>query len=244
MRSYFKIIPAVLLLSLTAPALAQSNTEKKGIIDIQAAGEVVTKPDMAQVTSGVVTDGETARDALSANTAAMEQLVDILKQAGIEDRDIQTSNFSVSPRYVYSNRKDANGYDLPPKIVGYQVSNNVSVRVRDLAILGQVLDKAVTVGANTISNINFGVSDTSELLNTAREQAMANAVAKAKLYAKAAGVELGRVMTISEQGGSRPQVYAKAMRASSTMSESAPVPVQGGELTYSINVSVRWELDQ
>ncbi len=198
MRSYFKIIPAVLLLSLTAPALAQSNTEKKGIIDIQAAGEVVTKPDMAQVTSGVVTDGETARDALSANTAAMEQLVDILKQAGIEDRDIQTSNFSVSPRYVYSNRKDANGYDLPPKIVGYQVSNNVSVRVRDLAILGQVLDKAVTVGANTISNINFGVSDTSELLNTAREQAMANAVAKAKLYAKAAGVELGRVMTISE----------------------------------------------
>lgn len=244
MRSYFKIIPAVLLLSLTAPALAQSNATKKGIIDIQAAGEVITKPDMAQVTSGVVTDGETARDALSANTAAMEQLVDILKQAGIEDRDIQTSNFSVSPRYVNSNRKDANGYDLPPKIVGYQVSNNVSVRVRDLAILGQVLDKAVTVGANTISNINFGVSDTSELLNTAREQAMANAVAKAKLYAKAAGVKLGRVMTISEQGGSRPQVYAKAMRTSATMAESAPVPVQGGELTYAINVSVRWELDQ
>lgn len=244
MRSYLKIIPAVLLLSLTAPAMAQSNADTKGTIDIQASGEVITKPDMAQVTSGVVTDGVTAREALNANTAAMGQLIEIFQAAGIEDRDIQTSNFSVSPQYVHSRMKDANGYELPPKIVGYRVSNNVGVRVRDLAILGTVLDKAVTVGANTISGISFSVDDSSDLLNTAREQAMANAIAKAKLYTKAAGVKLGRILSISEQGGSRPEPYAKAMRMEMAMSDAAPVPVQGGELSYAINVSVRWELDQ
>lgn len=252
MRSYLKIIPAILMLSVAPATFAQETavpsaavpqqTIEKGTMDIQASGDVIATPDMAQVTSGVVTDGDTAREALSANTAAMSELINVLKGAGIEDRDIQTSNFNVSPQYVYSNRKDDNGYDLPPKIVGYRVSNGVSVRVRNLDSLGDVLDKAVTVGANSISGISFGVNETSDLLNTARETAMAAAIAKANLYAKAAGVTLGRILSISENGGYTPQPYAKAMRSDMAIAESAPVPVQGGELTYSMSVSVRWEL--
>src|SRR5690606_34926876 len=101
----------------------------------------------AIVNSGVTTQGATAREALDANTAAMTQLIETLKAAGIEARDIQTSNFSVQPNYVYSDARDANGYSLPPKIDGYTVSNSVTVRVRNLPALGAVLDQSVSVGA-------------------------------------------------------------------------------------------------
>ena len=243
MRFLTILIPLALSTALTFPAFSQEFSEP-GIISIDGHGEVITAPDTAFVTSGVTTQGATAREALDANTAAMNELIQTLKDAGIEARDIQTSGFSVNPNYVYTDARDENGYQLPPKINGYQVYNTVNVRVRKLDTLGSVLDKAVNVGANTINGVSFSVSDTSDLLNEARKQAFADAKEKAELYAATAGVDLGELRAITEvQNMSGPIPYTAADMAYAR-AEAAPVPVEGGELTYSINVSVTWALDQ
>ena len=224
----------------TLPAAAADDSRGPGIITIEGRGEVTGAPDTAFVTSGVTTQGATAREALTANTAAMTELIDTLKASGIEARDIQTSGFSVNPNYVYTDARDANGYTLPPKINGYQVFNNVTVRVRDIAKLGDILDKAVTVGANTINGVSFSVADPSKLFDEARKAAFADARAKAELYATAAGVTLSNIRSISEtQNAGQPQPY---MMREVAMSAAAPVPVQTGELSFAINVQVTWTL--
>jgi uncharacterized protein YggE len=233
MRRFAALVPFALLAGLSLPAYA-------GTISIEGRGEVMATPDMAQINSGVTTQGATAREALDANTAAMADLIAELKAAGIEPRDIQTSGFSVNPNYVYTDERDANGYSLPPKINGYQVSNTVTVTVRKLDTLGSILDKSVTVGANTINGVSFSVADPSELYDEARKAAFADARAKAELYATAAGSTLEGILSISEgQTFNDPQPYPM-YRAD--MAASAPVPVQAGELAFAINVNVQWEL--
>ncbi len=235
------LIPLFLATALTAaPVLAQETTPVNGTISISGIGEVTAAPDTAFVNSGVTSQGATAREALDANTKAMSELIETLKAAGIEARDIQTSGFSVNPNYVYSDARDANGYQLPPKITGYQVYNNVNVRVRELAKLGSVLDKAVTVGANTINGVSFSVADPSKLYDEARKAAFADAKAKAGLYAEVAGEDLGSIRNISEvQGMGSPQPYM--MKASADAVSAGAVPIEGGELSYSINVQVTWD---
>ena len=153
------LAPFAVAAAFAMPALADDDSTMM----MTGHGEVTAAPDTAVITSGVTTEGETARAALDANTKAMSQLIDTLKAASIEARDIQTSNFSVNPNYVYSDERDANGYTKPPKIVGYTVTKSVTVHVRDLTILGTMLDKEVSVGANTINGISFAVEDPSAL---------------------------------------------------------------------------------
>jgi len=233
MRLAIALAPLALL-AAALPAMA-------GNISIEGRGEVRAAPDMALINSGVTTQGATAREALDANTAAMAELIATLKESGIEARDIQTSGFSVNPNYVYSDERDANGYTLPPKINGYQVSNTVTVAVRDLADLGTILDQSVDVGANTINGVSFSVADPSELYNEARKAAFADARAKAELYATAASASLGELEAITEsQGFDAPQPYPMYARADVA---AAPVPVEAGEMSFSITVNVQWELD-
>jgi uncharacterized protein YggE len=239
MRLLTTLIPLALCSALTFPALA---SEQPGTISIEGHGEVMAAPDTAFVTSGVTSQGATAREALDANTLAMKELIAALKAAGIEAKDIQTSGFSVNPNYVYSDARDENGYTLPPKINGYQVTNSVTVRVRALASLGEVLDKAVTVGANTINGVSFSVADPSHLYDEARKSAFANAKQKAELYADAAEIELNAIRSITENLGydqPPPMPMATAMY---DRAEASPVPVEAGELMFSVNVSVTWEL--
>lgn len=228
----------LMLIALASPAFAA------GSLQLTGHGEVMAAPDTAFVTSGVTSQGATAKDALAANTADMTLLIATLKSAGIEAADIQTSGFSVSPNYVYSDEKDANGYQLPPRISGYTVTNQVTVHVRDLGVLGKVLDQSVQVGANTINGITFSVDDPSALYAEARKAAFADAKAKADLYAQAAGVELAAISLISEQQsyGGQPQPYMFKAEAAS-MDRSAPVPVEAGQLTFSIDVNVNWNLE-
>jgi uncharacterized protein YggE len=234
MRIRSVLVPLALLAS-ALPAYA-------GSITIEGRGEVRAAPDMATVMSGVTTQGATAREALDANTEAMAELIAALKEAGIEGRDIQTSGFSVNPNYVYSDARDELGYTLPPKINGYQVANSVTVVVRDLEELGAILDKSVTVGANTVNGVNFSVADPSNLLNEARKSAFADARSKAELYADVAGAKLGDLESISErQDYGSPQPYAMYARAEAA--SAAPVPVEVGELTFAVTVSVEWDLD-
>jgi len=234
MRALSVLIPFALIAS-ALPAYA-------GTISIEGRGEVRAAPDMATINSGVTTQGATAREALDANTAAMSELIDALKAAGIEARDIQTSGFSVNPNYVYSDARDDLGYSLPPKINGYQVSNSVTVVVRDLEELGSILDQSVTVGANTVNGVSFSVADPSELLDQARKLAFADARGKAELYASIADATLGELESISErQDFNGPQPYPMYARAE--MSGAAPVPVEAGEMSFAITVNVSWDLD-
>jgi len=237
MRLSTALVPLMFATALAAtPALAA------GSMQITGHGEVVAAPDTAFITSGVTSQGETAKEALDANNEAMAALIETLKAAGIESADIQTSGFSVSPNYVYTDARDQNGYQLPPKIVGYTVSNGVTVHVRALESLGAVLDQAVTVGANTINGVTFAVEDPSELYNEARKLAFADALAKAELYADAAGTELGALALISEQiGYAPPQPYM--VKAEAASFDRGIVPVEAGSLTFSIDVNVNWDLD-
>ena len=237
------VLAAALFAASAAPVPAHAQqADDPGLITISGTGEVTASPDIAVVTSGVVTDGKTAREALSANTEAMTSLIAVLSAAGIEERDIQTSGFSVQPNYVYSDQRDANGYQLPPRISGYRVSNAVTVRVRAIADLGRVLDQAVTVGANTINGVSFSVAETADLMDAARRAAVADALHRAKLLTDAAGVELGRIRSISEQGGVPPVPFE--MSRVSMAADAAAVPVQAGELNFSVTVNVQWEIAQ
>src|SRR4051812_17727834 len=121
MRLLTLLAPTALAMMLASPALAA------GTIQLSGHGEVMAAPDTAYITSGVTSQGATAKDALAANTADMSQLIGVLKSAGIDAKDIQTSGFSVNPNYIYSDNRDANGYPLPPKIAGYTVTNSVTV---------------------------------------------------------------------------------------------------------------------
>lgn len=239
---HFAPIAIVAVLFLATPALAQ-NFPGTGAISMTGTGEVSGKPDMAIISSGVVTQGKTARDALSANTQAMNRIFEVLQSADIEMRDIQTSNFSVSPQYIYSDQRDDNGYQLPPRISGYQVANTLTVQVRDLDNLGTLLDSVVSVGSNQINSISFAVSDTAPLLDDARRAAMADAIAKARLYTEAAGVNLGKILSISEAEAFFAPPPNMELMARMEMS-SSPVPVAAGELSFSRQITVVWELAQ
>lgn len=202
------------------------------LITVTAAGQVSAEPDMARITSGVLTDGATAREALTRNSEAMRKLIEGLKANGIEAKDIQTSGLRIDPRYTNPREGEA------PVISGYQVSNEVMVTARDLDKLGDVLDALVTLGANQMNGLSFEVSKAETLKDEARKEAIANALRRAKLYAAAAGAEVGEVVSISEDtvvDGPRPIPMARAMKAEA-------VPIERGTETLEARVTVTWAL--
>jgi uncharacterized protein YggE len=231
-----RLLPLIgLALALVAPAAqAQMSTTPPWLVIVQGRGEVKAKPDMAIVSIGVVRQAQTAREALDANNAAMAAVLQSLKAQGFEDRDVQTSNFSVAPRYDYSRE------GMPPKMDGYEVSNQVTVTVRDLAKLGGVLDQGVSDGSNQIHGVAFAIAAPEPLADEARKLAVEDAVRKAKLYAEAAQVKLGPITRIEEQGGYRPpQPYMKTMRMAA---EASQAPIAQGEQSIEIDVSISWEI--
>jgi uncharacterized protein YggE len=239
MRQLLPVVATACLLALCVPAMAADASPPT--ISIEGRGEVVAAPDTAQVTAGVTTEGKTAREALDANTKAMTDLVAVLKDAGIDSKDIQTSGFSVNPQYYYPEH-NSDGSQPPPRITGYTVQNGVDVKVRKLDSLGTLLDQMVSAGGNTINSVSFSVEDTSKLLEEARKAAFADAAAKARTYADAAGVGLGPVQSIAEATGETPPPRPVMFKALANAAPSAPVPVQGGQLTFDVEVSVVWLL--
>ena len=192
-------------------------------------------PDLAVVTVGVMSSTATAREALDANTKAMEGVMASLTAAGIEARDIQTSNFSVNPRYDYGQNNAQ-----PPKVIGYDVSNNVSVTVRKLDSLGAVLDQVVSSGSNQINGVAFQVSKPEAATDEARKLAVADALRKAQVYTAASGITLGQIISLSEGGGYQPpQPMFKTMRAEAA---SADVPIAQGEQVIAVDVNFTWEI--
>ena len=226
-------------LAFSGAARATEPQEPPRTITITGEGEVTAAPDIAYVETGVLTEGKTAAEALAANTAAMEQVFAGLGEAGIEKKDMQTSQFSVYP--VYEQVKPEDNRPHTPKIGGYRVQNQLTVKVRDLSALGGILDKVVTLGSNQLSGIRFSIDEPETLLDEAREDAVKDALRKAKLYAGAAGVSRGEIMSISESGTSMPQpYYAKDMMM---RAEASSVPMAPGEQTLSANVTLVIKID-
>jgi uncharacterized protein YggE len=203
-------------------------------IVVSGVGEVRHKPDMAEIEVGVVTEAETAAAAVESNNQKMTQLLESLRQQGLEEEDIQTSNFQVMPQHQYH----PEGRE-PPRIAGYQVVNQVHIGVRDLAKLGEVLDAAVGQGANQIHAIQFSIRERNELVAQALRQALASARQKAEALVAEAGAELGPVLHIQEASSEAPQpLPGYAMRAQAAES----VPISPGTLTIRAQVYVTYRL--
>ena len=242
MRAFPTLLLAAAL--VTAPGLAQVQAQEKPVptINVQAVGTATVVPDMALVQLAVVRQAQTARAALDANTQAMSEVMASMKEAGIEDRDLQTSNFDVQPQYEFYDTKPGE-FQKPPKIVGYQVTNALSVRIRDLDKIGTVLDRAVTLGVNSGGGIQFSSSRPEAALKQARKRAMESALAKASTLTESAGVALGRIVNISEFSNPTPAMRPMA-RMDGAMMEAKAVPIAAGEGDYTVTVNVQWEIAQ
>lgn len=220
------------VVALTAPGLAQGAGAPPRTITVSGEGEAKAAPDEARLQAGVVSSARKAGEALTANSHAMNKVFATLKQLGIPDKAIQTSDFSVSPQYP----PDRGGN--PGQIIGYQVSNQVTVTV-DMAKLGPALDALVSSGANSLGGMSFDIKDPKPLLAQARGAAMKDAALRAETYAAAGGFKLGPILDVSESGSAMPQQFAP--RPMMRMAAEA-VPVASGENTISATVTVTYEI--
>ena len=216
------------------PAHAEDAAFRATTFNLSASGETKVTPDLATITLGVQTDAPTAAGALSGNAAQMNKVVAALKKAGIADRDIQTSGLNVNPQYVYVENQ-------PPKLNGYQASNQVTIQVRDLAKLGTTVDATVNAGATNVGGISFGLQNPQAAEDAARLDAVKALQAKADLYARATGYHIVRLVSLGEGGGYTPAPpMPMMMRANMAKADSSPVAA--GELNVRIDVSATYEL--
>ncbi len=216
----------------TAPAPYH---EKSGTLYVSATGQVSQAPDQASVSAGVVTQAPDAASAMRQNAAQMSAAFKALKEAGIKQRDIQTSQMSLRPQYDRENRK-------APRITGYEVRNTVTARTEKLEKVGAMLDALVSAGINNINGVTFSIRDSKSAKDKARLEAISAARIKAQAMAKAAGVSLGKVLEIRENtGGFRPEANLLQVRA---FSDASPTPIAAGEQTLSVTVNISYALDQ
>ena len=233
------ILAAALLPAAAAPAVAWAETPilpDVTVLDVSATGRVTRVPDVATIRAGVVTQQPTGTAALASNAERMAKVLATLRSAGIAARDIATSSVSLQPQYRYADGQ-------PPAITGYQASNTVSVRFRDIAKSGAGLDALVRAGANQIDGPTLSIDKADEALDAARADAVARARARATLYAQAAGLRVERIVSIAENGedaggGPRPPVMYMAR----AKADSAPTELAPGENEVSATVSVRFLL--
>jgi uncharacterized protein YggE len=271
MRSHRRVLASAIAVAIAGitpagPAAAQVGQPTmevapgNSLLTVSAEGRSFREPDMAVFSAGVTTQGSTAAAALEQNSRAMTQVIAALRRAGIAERDIQTSNLSISPVYADPNRDammaarvSGQPYVPPPpeqqvpRIIGYQASNNVSVRQRDLDEFGTVIDTLAAAGANQINGPMFQMDDPDPALNEARLDAVKSARERAELYAQATGLRIVRILSMTEGGGyygPPPVVFARAATMSSAPPPPPPppAPVQPGEMQMTAQVTVLYEL--
>jgi hypothetical protein len=231
MHRILPLRPALLLVALllAGPALAQDAPRQ---ITVTGEGRISAAPDQAWINLGVTQRAPTAREAVAAMSAAMTAVTDRLLAAGIAATDIQTGQLSLYPFY-----DDLN--DTPTQeVLGYTAAITVDVRVRDLGLTGAILDAAVADGANTFGGIRFDLADPATAYAEARRAAVADGRARATLFAEAAAVGLGRLLTLSEASAYAQPVMAEARFAA----DAAPVPISPGEVSYSASVTMVYEI--
>jgi hypothetical protein len=210
----------------TGNSTANSNPRT---ISVSGTGVVTAKPDQLNAEIGVISVQNSLDEAMAEANSKMAAVIDALKGLGIEEKDIQTSNFTISiERATY-----------PGPITGYQVSNTLHVTIRDLSQAGNAIDQAVKAGANDVYSVAFAVSDTTTLATQARQSAVADAMSKAHEIASAAGVQLGQVFTITTYASQPSNSYDARILYDAS---SSSVPVQPGELNFDADVQVIFEI--
>lgn len=242
MRSVRRLAAALLFATALAPTAlsAHEHERKEPVIVVAGEGDASVVPDLAIVSLGVAETRKTAREALDVANGAMSAVIDALKKDGIAPRDLQTSGLSVQAQYSYPQNED--GTPRPPLLTGYMVTNTLTVRIRDMAKVGAVIDQAVTLGVNQGGDIRFTNQDPARTVATARTEAVKDAIDKARTLADAAGVKLGRILEISEtsnQDSPRPMMSARMAKEASDA-----VPVEAGENSYAVSVNVTFAIDQ
>lgn len=238
MRSIMLAATAAMLVPMSAgaqqvPAPAAPVLLDATLLDVVAEGRSTRVPDLATIRAGVVTQGTTAQAALSENATRMDRVIAALKRAGVSDRDLQTATIQLNPQYRY-------GENVPPTITGYQATNTVSVRFRDVAKSGAILDALVREGANQIDGPNLAVEAMDTAMDEARTDAIRRARARAELYAKAAGLRVERILVIAEGATALPpQPMPQMMMRAEMAKDSQVLP---GEQEINATVTVRFLL--
>ena len=238
MRSIMLAATAAMLVPMSAgaqqvPAPAAPVLLDATLLDVVAEGRSTRVPDLATIRAGVVTQGTTAQAALSENATRMDRVIAALKRAGVADRDLQTATIQLNPQYRY-------GENVPPTMTGYQATNTVSVRFRDVAKSGAILDALVREGANQIDGPNLAVEAMDTAMDEARTDAIRRARARAELYAKAAGLRVERILVIAEGATALPpQPMPQMMMRAEMAKDSQVLP---GEQEINATVTVRFLL--
>jgi uncharacterized protein YggE len=228
------LLAASLLLAFAGSAAAQASTADGTLLSVSAHAEATRVPDVATISAGVVTQAADANAAMQANARQMDGVMRAIRAAGIAERDIQTSGINLNPQYRYAE-------DQPPAITGYQASNTVRVKVRDIGKLGRVLDALVASGANQVNGPSFEIDKPEAAYDEARRAALADAQARAKMYADALGVRVRRIVSIDEGGGFQPPM-PMPMMARAEKGVAYDTSVSPGETTLSANLDVVFEL--
>lgn len=233
-----KLLLAPLLLLAAVPAFAQLTQPTVGVngtlLNVSSNAEATRIPDVARISAGVVTQAVDSNGALRANAQQMDKVMAAIKKSGIAERDVQTSGVNLNPQYKYEDNK-------APQIIGYQASNTVNIKVRDISKLGQVLDALAAQGANQINGPMFSIDQPEPVYDQARMDALKKAQARADTYAKALGLRVVRIVSIDENsnGGFQPMaVLSAAPRAAKEFNS----PISPGETTLSVTLNVVFEL--
>jgi uncharacterized protein YggE len=236
-----RILPVGALVAVMCfAAAAQAQTAEpasaaQARVIVLGDGSVTVAPDYARIRSGVSTNAKTVKEASDSNSKLMANIMATLADAGIAKNDIQTSEFSIEP--VYASPTPPGG----PKLAGYRVSNQVNVTIHQISQVGEILERLVKAGATDAGNVSFLVSDREKALDQAREAAIANAKHKADLYARAAGLTLGRVAWITEGSDFEP---IRPMSIGQGRMAPAPPPIEPGQNTMTVRVTVGFDIAQ
>jgi len=247
-NKFFYIIGICLLVGLLAgiggvalaknPGQAVSGTEQPPMrtMNVNGTGKAYLTPDIAYINIGVQTENKDASEAVTSNNTQVMKVTAALKAAGVAEKDIQTTNFSIYPQPKYDDKGQPTGE------ITYVVQNTVSVTVRDLAKIGDLLDAAVKAGANNIYGIQFDVLDKNAALTLAREEAVKNAQVAANDLAKASGVTLGPIQTITSYGGGSPVYLSEGKGGGMATADVANVPVSAGQMVLTVDVNIVYEI--
>lgn len=223
-----------------------NNVEIKNIITVSGKGEVYTKPDLAKVSFSVVNEASTVDKAVLENTNKINGVITALKNQGVKDEDLKTTNFSVYPRYEYRTAETEIYSSAPQKriLVGYEVTQSLEVKIRDLSKIGAIIEAGTASGANEVSDLQMTVDKEDEFKNQARSEAIANAKEKAKKLAGQVGVKLGRITNFSEDNNV-PVYYNDAVMGKGIGGgpSTATPEIQTGQNKITSNVSITYEIE-
>ncbi|MBK7316730.1 SIMPL domain-containing protein [Candidatus Villigracilis affinis] len=232
----FAVLAFALILSACGPTtINQEAPAPARTLNVNGLGQVNLTPDIAYIYIGVHTEGATASEAVEANKGQTSSLISSIKKSGVDEKDIRTTNFSIWPSQQY-------GPDGTISGTVYMVDNTVYITVRELDGLGDLLDSAISAGANTINSIQFDVADKAQALKDARTKAVADAQAQAQELAEAAGVSLGEIQTINFYENSAYPVDMGKGGGGVAYDAASAVPIQPGQLTVSVNVNLTYSI--